>query len=163
MKGITTFLMFNDRAEEAVRFYVSAIPNSRIVKLVLSEGGGPIPKGKVLQAVFELDGQTFFATDGGPSFSFAQGLSLYVHCETQAEIDRLWEKLPEGGGHHEMCGWLVDRYGLSWQLVPTILDDLILGADRAKAKRVFDAMLTMKKLDIAGLERAAESQPARSR
>ncbi|MCW5713529.1 MAG: VOC family protein [Bauldia sp.] len=155
MKGITTFLMFNDRAEEAVRFYVSVIPNSRIVDLVMSEGLPGIPKGKVMQAQFELQGVRYFATDGGPDFKFSMGTSLYVHCETQAEIDRLWGKLVEGGGQHMDCGWLVDRFGLSWQIVPIMLDEITFGEDRAKARRVIDAMLKMRKLDIAGLEAAA--------
>ena len=156
MRGITTFLMFNDRAEEAIRFYVSVFPNSRILGLELMEEDGlPIAKGKVLQGAFELDGVRYFATDGGPDFEFAMGMSLYVHCETQAEIDHFWARLVEGGGEHSVCGWLTDRFGVSWQIVPTLLDDLTFGPDKAKAKRAFDAMLKMKKLDIAELERAA--------
>ncbi|MGD9738346.1 MAG: VOC family protein [Bauldia sp.] len=160
MKGITTFLMFNNQAEEAIRFYVSVIPNSRIVTLkLMEEDGQPIPRGKVLQAHFELNGVSYFATDGGPDFEFSMGTSLYIHCETQAEVDRLWDRLAEGGGKQLDCGWVVDRFGLSWQIVPTMLDEIFLGNDAPKAKRVFEAMLKMKKLDIAELERAAR-EPA---
>jgi len=158
MKGITTFLMFNDRAEEAIRFYVSVIPGSRLLDVVTSEGVPHIPKGKVMQAAFELQGVRYFATDGGPDFEFSMGTSLYVHCETQDEIDYLWERLVEGGGRHLECGWLVDRFGLSWQIVPTMLDEITFSGDRAKSRRVFDAMLKMKKLDIAGLEAAARER-----
>lgn len=160
MKGITTFLMFNNNAEEAINFYVSVIPNSRVLVMKrMEESGQPVAKGKVLQAAFELNGVRYFATDGGPEFEFSLGTSLYIHCENQAEIDRLWDRLVEGGGKHLDCGWLVDRFGLSWQIVPTMLDDIMLGDDAAKAKRVFEAMLKMKKLDIAELERAAR-EPA---
>lgn len=153
--------MFDDRAEEAITFYVSAIPNSRVLVLKrMEEDGQPILRGKVLQAHFELNGVPYFATDGGPDFKFSWGTSLYVHCETQAEIDRLWEKLIEGGGKHLECGWLVDRFGLSWQIVPTMLDDILLGDDREKASRVFKALLTMKKLDIGQLEQAAREPKA---
>lgn len=160
MKGITTFLMFNDKAEEAVRFYTSVIPNSRIVDIVISEGVPHIPKGKVMQVAFELQGQRYFATDGGSAFKFSMGTSLYAHCETQEEIDLLSEKLIEGGGRQMDCGWVVDRFGLSWQIVPTFLDEVTFGDDRAKSRRVFDAMLKMKKLDLAELEAAARGQAA---
>jgi predicted 3-demethylubiquinone-9 3-methyltransferase (glyoxalase superfamily) len=160
MKGITTFLMFNNNAEEAIRFYISVIPNSRIVTLkLMEEDGQPIRKGKVFQAHFQLNGVSYFATDGGPEFTFSMGTSLYIHCENQAEIDRLSAGLIQGGGQQLDCGWVVDRFGLSWQIVPTMLDDILLGNDAPTAKRVFEAMLTMKKLDIAQLERAAR-EPA---
>lgn len=156
MQKITTFLMFNDGAEEAVNFYVSIFKNSRLESLVLSEEEGPVAKGKVLQAIFQLDGQEFMATDGGPYFSFSEGMSLMVNCETQEEIDRLWEKLPEGGGEKGPCGWVKDRFGVSWQIVPTVLAEMITDRDPVKAKRVLEAMLKMEKLDIKTLRQAYE-------
>ncbi|MCW5698097.1 MAG: VOC family protein [Bauldia sp.] len=158
MKGVNTFLMFNDQAEEAVRFYVDTFPRAKLLKLVLSDGDNPIPKGKVLQAAFEIDGSTFYATDGGPDFTFSMGFSLYVNCETQQEIDDLDAKLLANGGQQLDCGWVKDRFGVFWQLVPVMLTEIQLGPDKARAKRVFDALLKMQKIDIATLERAAAGE-----
>jgi len=152
---ITTFLTFKDRGEEAVNFYVSMFKNSRIVSLVLSDGEGPIPKGALLHAAFELDGQQFMAMEGGPYFAFDQGFSLFVSCETQEEIDRLWEKLSEGG-EKQQCGWLKDKYGVSWQIIPAVLGELMGDAKSARSKRVMEALLKMTKLDIKGLQQAYE-------
>jgi predicted 3-demethylubiquinone-9 3-methyltransferase (glyoxalase superfamily) len=149
---VTTYLTFKDQAEEAMRLYTSLIPNSRIVEIQRSEGG-PVPKGKVLHGVFELDGQRFFALDGGPSFSFTEGMSLYIDCDTQEEVDELWEKL-SAGGEKGPCGWLKDRFGVSWQVIPSRLGELITDSEHGNSKRAIEAMLKMSKIDIATLERA---------
>lgn len=153
MSKVNTFLTFQEKGEEAVRFYVSLFPNSKIHSLVLSEGGGPFPPGALQHASFELDGQAFMAMDGGPYFSFAQGFSLFASAETQAEIDRLWSALTEGG-EEQPCGWLKDRYGVSWQIVPPILGTLLTDENPVKAQRVMEAMLQMKKIDIQALQDA---------
>ena len=155
MKKITTFLMFNDQTEEAVNLYVSVFKDSKIVSLVRSEGDGPVPKGKVLQAIFQLNGEEFFATDGGPHFSFSEGMSLMVNCETQQEIDDLWEKLSEGGTK-DQCGWLKDKFGVSWQIVPAVLGDMLANGNAEQSKRVMDVLLKMGKLEIEPLQRAYE-------
>ena len=147
MQKITTFLTYTDRAEEAAKFYVSLFKNSRIVNTMRAGES-------VMSVEFDLEGQRYIALNGGPSFSFAQGFSLYVSCDTQQEIDDLYEKL-SAGGEKQPCGWLLDRFGVSWQVIPPILGQLLGHVDPAKAKRVLDAMLTMKKIDIAALERAA--------
>lgn len=152
---VTTFLTFKDRGEEAVSFYVSLFKNSRITRIMRSEGQGPIPKGALLHAAFQLDGHPFMAMDGGSYFSFAQGFSLFVNCETQEEIDRLWEKLSEGGEKLQ-CGWVKDRYGVSWQIVPSVMGELMSGPDPARSRRVMEAMLKMDKLDIRSLKEAYE-------
>jgi predicted 3-demethylubiquinone-9 3-methyltransferase (glyoxalase superfamily) len=155
MQKITTFLTFNDQAEEAVTFYTSIFKNSKIVSTSRYGEAGPGPKGSLMTATFQLEGQEFIALNGGPSFTFAQGISLFVSCETQAEVDELWEKLSAGGGKLR-CGWLEDRFGVSWQIVPTVLGKLLNDQDPAKAKRVLQAMLGMTKLDVAALKRAHE-------
>jgi len=155
MQKITTFLTFNDQAEAAVKLYTSIFKRSKIVSTSRYGDAGPGPKGSLMSATFELEGQTFMALNGGPTFTFAQGISLFVSCETQAEIDELWEKLSEGG-RQVQCGWLTDRFGVSWQIVPSILGTLLNDKDPAKSRRVMNAMLQMKKLDIQGLERAYE-------
>ena len=155
MKKVTTFLTFNDQAEEAVNRYVSIFKNSKIVSIVRSEAEGPVAKGKVLHAAFELDGQAFMAMDGGPYFSFAQGTSLFVNCETQEEIDELWERLSEGG-EKQVCGWLKDKYGVSWQIVPSALGEMLTEAPPGKMEKVMEALLKMGKLDIKILKRAYE-------
>jgi predicted 3-demethylubiquinone-9 3-methyltransferase (glyoxalase superfamily) len=147
MPKITTFLTFADRAEEAVKLYTSVFANSRIVSE--SRAGGAL-----ISATFELDGQRYIALNGGPSFSFAQGISLFVSCETQKEIDTYWEKLTAGGGEPGRCGWLKDPFGLSWQIVPSILGSLLGDPDRNKSNRALQAMLQMTKLDIRALEQA---------
>jgi predicted 3-demethylubiquinone-9 3-methyltransferase (glyoxalase superfamily) len=150
---VTIFLTFTDRAEEAVHRYVSVFKNSRIVSLVRSQTEGPIAKGKVLNATFELDGQRFMAMDGGPSFSFSQGTSLFVNCETQQEIDRLWEKLSEGG-EKQPCGWLKDEFGVSWQIVPTVLGEMMSDPKSGNSGKVMEALLQMSKIDIKRLQQA---------
>ena len=157
MPKITTFLTFDDQAEEAVTFYTSVFPNSRIVTTTRYGEAGPGAKGALMSATFELDGQQFMALNGGPSFTFSQGISLFVHCETQEEIDELWEKLSEGG-EKGPCGWLTDKYGVSWQIVPRVLGEMLNDEDPEKANRVMNAMLQMSKLEIEGLRRAYESR-----
>ncbi len=150
---ITTFLTFKDRGAEAVKFYVSLFKNSKIDILVRNEHEGPVAKGALLHARFELDGQQFMAMDGGPYFKMEQGMSLFVACETQEEIDRLWEKLSEGG-EKEQCGWLKDRYGVSWQIIPSVLGELMGDGRSERSQRVMQAMLAMTKMDIKGLQEA---------
>jgi predicted 3-demethylubiquinone-9 3-methyltransferase (glyoxalase superfamily) len=153
MQKITPFLWFDNQAEEAANHYVSIFGNSRILKTVRYGESGPGPKGAVMTVSFEINGQQFTALNGGPKFGFSEAISFVVSCETQAEIDALWEKL-SAGGKESRCGWLKDRYGLSWQLVPTVLPELLGDKDGAKAQRAMQAMLKMGKLDIAALKRA---------
>jgi len=155
-KKITTFLTYVDRAEEAVDFYTSIFPDSRIVSETRYGAAGPGPEGSLMSATFELAGQEFMALNGGPSFSFAQGFSMYVDCETQEEVDELWERLSEGG-EKGPCGWLTDKFGVSWQIIPRALPELLGDEDPEKAQRVMNAMLQMGKIDIAGLRRAYEA------
>lgn len=152
---ITTFLWFDKNAEEAVNFYVSVFKNAKVLQTVRYGDTGPGPKGSVMTIDFELDGQKFMALNGGPDFKFTEAISLMVNCETQDEIDYYWEKLSEGGQKVE-CGWLKDKFGLSWQIVPSILPELFNKPD--KANRVMAAVVKMKKLDIAELKRAAEGK-----
>ena len=147
-------IVFVDRAEEAISFYVSLIPNSKIVSIQRSESDGPIPKGKVLGATFVLDGREYLSFDGGPSFSFTEGFSLMITCQTQEEIDHYWSKLIENGGEEGPCGWLKDRFGLSWQVVPSVLGDMLSDSRQGNSEAAVQAMLKMKKLDIAALEKA---------
>jgi predicted 3-demethylubiquinone-9 3-methyltransferase (glyoxalase superfamily) len=158
--SIKSCLTFAERAEEAVNLYVSIFPNSRIVSMVRSEADAPIPKGKLLNATFELDGREFTAFDGGPTFRFTEGMSLMVTCETQQEIDRYWEKLTENGGEEGPCGWLKDRFGVSWQIVPAVLGRLLSDATSGDSGAAMQAMLKMKKMDIAELERAYQGVAA---
>ena len=153
MQKITPFLWFDDQAEEAMNFYVSIFKNSRVGRVTRYGEAGPGPKGTVMSATFQLEGQEFFALNGGPLFSFTPAISFFVNCETQQEVDELWEKL-SAGGKEERCGWLKDKYGLSWQIVPSILGQLLQDKDATKAQRVMQAMLQMNKIDIAGLKRA---------
>ncbi len=150
---ITTFLTFSARGEEAVKFYVSLFKNSKIHSLVRWEGDGPVPKGALMHARFELDGQQFMAMDAGPYFKFEQGFSLFVSCETQEEIDGLWGKLSEGG-ETQQCGWLKDRWGVSWQIIPSIMGELMGNASSPASARVMEAMLKMTRLDIKALKKA---------
>ena len=154
MQKIVTFLWFDDQAEEAARFYTSLFPNSKLGTISRYGDAGPGPKGSVMMVTFELAGQQFMALNGGPHFSFTPAISLLVICESQAEVDELWEKLSEGG-RTDQCGWLQDRFGVSWQIVPTRLGELMADPDPARSKRVMEAMLKMGKLDLAELERAA--------
>jgi predicted 3-demethylubiquinone-9 3-methyltransferase (glyoxalase superfamily) len=156
MQKITTFLTFDDRGEEAVNFYTSVFPNSRILKTSRYGDAGPQPKGSFMSATFELEGQEFIALNGGSSFTFAPGISLFVSCETQEEVDELWEKLSDGG-KGVACGWLTDRFGVSWQIVPRVLGELLNDQDPAKANAVMNAMLQMTKIEIDGLRQAYDS------
>ena len=155
MPKITPFLWFNDQAEEAMNFYTSIFKNSKISSVSRYGEGGPGQPGSVMTATFELDGQEFMALNGGPLFTFTEAISFFVNCETQAEVDELWEKLTEGG-EESQCGWLKDKFGLSWQIVPSVLGELLNDPDAEKAGRVMNAMLQMKKIDIAGLRAAYE-------
>ncbi len=157
MQKITPFLWFNDKVEEAMNFYVSVFKNSKVVSVTRFTEAGPGPKGAVMSATFQLDGQDFFALNGGPAFTFTPAISFFVNCETQQEVDDLWEKLSEGG-KKERCGWLKDKYGLSWQIIPSVLGRLLGDKDPAKAGRVLQAMLQMDKIDIGGLQRAYDVQ-----
>jgi predicted 3-demethylubiquinone-9 3-methyltransferase (glyoxalase superfamily) len=147
MQRITPFLWFDGKAEEATNFYVSIFQNSKVTSVT------PGPDGTVISTTFQLDGQDFIALNGGPQFRFTEAISLFVTCETQQELDRLWERLAEGGAG-QRCGWLKDKYGLSWQIIPTILGKLLTDKDRAKAGRVMQAMLQMDKIDIHRLQHA---------
>jgi predicted 3-demethylubiquinone-9 3-methyltransferase (glyoxalase superfamily) len=153
---ITPFLWFDGKAEEAANFYVSVFRNSKILKIARYGEAGPGPKGSVMTVVFSLDGQEFIALNGGPNFKFTEAISFSVDCKTQAEVDEFWEKL-SAGGEQGPCGWLKDKYGLSWQVNPSVLGEMMTGPDPAKSKRVMEAMLQMKKIDIAGLRRAYEA------
>ena len=153
IQKITPFLWFDRQAEEAAAFYASIFPNSRVVKVIRYGGAGPGPAGSAMTVEFELEGQSFVALNGGPHFKFTEAISFVVNCQTQEEVDEYWEKLSEGGTPVE-CGWLKDKYGLSWQIVPTALPKLLSDPDPEKAQRVMKAMLTMKKLDISALEQA---------
>lgn len=158
MQKIKTFLWFDREAEEAARFYTSIFRNSRILEIARYGDAGPGPPGSVMTVNFVLDGQEFVALNGGPLYRFTEAISLLVECETQAEVDEYWNRLTEGG-EPSMCGWLKDRYGLSWQIVPRVLYQLMQDPDREKAERVMRAMLGMRKLDIRQLQRAAEGEP----
>jgi len=153
MQKITPFLWFNDNAEEAMNFYVSIFKNSKVGRVTRYGDAGPGPKGQVMSATFQLEGQEFMALNGGPHFSFTPAISLYVSCETQAEVDELWEKL-SAGGSTERCGWLKDRYGLSWQIIPTALGRLLGDKDAERSQRVMQAMLKMDKIEIRELQEA---------
>jgi len=163
MQKITTFLWFNNNAEEAANYYTSIFKNSKILDVSRYGDAGPGPKGSVMVVKFQLAGQEFVALNGGPQFKFTEAISLMVNCEGQQEIDELWRKLT-AGGEESQCGWLKDKFGLSWQIVPAELGKLMSAKDPAKANRVMQAVLQMKKLDIAKLEQAAEGEePAFSR
>ena len=155
MPKITPFLWFEHQAEEAMNFYVAVFKNSRAGSVTRCGDAGPGPKGSVMTASFELEGQRFTALNGGPRFRFTEAISFVVSCETQEEVDELWERLAEGG-ETQQCGWLKDRFGLSWQIVPVVLMELISDPDPERSRRVMEAMLQMTKLDIARLTRAYE-------
>jgi predicted 3-demethylubiquinone-9 3-methyltransferase (glyoxalase superfamily) len=153
-RRITPFLWFDGNAEEAARFYVSVFKNSKIVTTArYGEDAGPGPKGSVMTVVFSLDGQEFIGLNGGPHFKFTEAVSFSVDCKTQEEVDYYWDKL-SAGGEPSQCGWLKDKFGLSWQVNPGVLGEMLSDPDPAKAKRVMEAMLKMKKIDIAALKRA---------
>jgi predicted 3-demethylubiquinone-9 3-methyltransferase (glyoxalase superfamily) len=153
MQKITPFLWFDNQAEDAVHFYTSIFRNSKVVSVNRYGEAGPGPKGSVMTLKFLLDGQEFVALNGGPHFKFSEAISFVVNCETQEEVDKFWEKLSEGG-EKVQCGWLKDKYGVSWQIVPTVLVEMLQDKDPEKAKRVMEAMLQMKKIDIKGLKDA---------
>jgi predicted 3-demethylubiquinone-9 3-methyltransferase (glyoxalase superfamily) len=164
MQKISPFLWFDDQAEEAANFYVSVFSarrgaidgGSKIVNVSRYGDAGPGPAGTAMTVSFQLEGMEFTALNGGPQFAFTEAISFFVSCETQDEVDELWEKLSEGGTE-DQCGWLKDRYGLSWQIIPTALGELLGDPDPEKSQRVMKAMLDMTKIDIAGLKRAYES------
>ncbi|HEY2250310.1 MAG TPA: VOC family protein [Planctomycetaceae bacterium] len=153
---ITPFLWFDHQAEEAAGFYTSVFPNSKIVKVVRYGAAGPRPAGSAMTVEFQLEGQTFVALNGGPIFKFTEAVSFVVNCQTQDEVDVYWEKLSAGGAEVQ-CGWLKDKFGLSWQIVPTKLPELLSGPDAEKSRRAMQAMLKMKKLDIHALQQAYDN------
>jgi predicted 3-demethylubiquinone-9 3-methyltransferase (glyoxalase superfamily) len=157
MQKIIPFLWFDGNAEEAMNFYISIFKNSKVVSVTRYGEAGPGPKGTVMSATFQLEGQDFYALNGGPQFQFTPAISLFVNCETQQEVDELWEKLSEGG-RKDRCGWLQDRYGLSWQVIPTTLGKLLRDKDPEKSNRVMKAMLQMDKIDIQRLKRAYDGK-----
>ncbi len=160
MQKITPCLWFDTEGEDAARFYTSIFPNSRIVDVSYYGEAGPRPAGTVLTVEFELDGQRFTALNGGPEFTFNEAVSFQIDCDDQEETDRYWKALTEGG-EEGPCGWLKDKFGLSWQVVPKRLRELLADPDKEKAERAMSAMLEMKKIDVATIERAADAEPAR--
>lgn len=159
MEKIVTHLWFDDKAEEAMAFYTSIFKNSRIVSVF--KGDAPMPDGSIgelVYGIFELEGRTFFALNGGPMFKFTPAISLYVNCDTQQEIDELWSKLLADGGKPMDCGWLEDKYGLAWQVVPSALERLVDLSDPDRSMRVMQSLMKMKKIDLAALERAYEGK-----
>ena len=157
MQRITPFLWFDNQAEEAMNFYVSIFKNSKVLEVIRNGDGGPGPKGSVMTAAFELDGQKFTALNGGPQFKFTEAVSFVVNCDTQEEIDYYWEKLSTDGGQEGQCGWVKDKYGLSWQVVPAGLQKL-MSRNQETADRVTQAIMQMTKLDISTLESAAKGR-----
>jgi predicted 3-demethylubiquinone-9 3-methyltransferase (glyoxalase superfamily) len=157
VRKITPWLWFDTEGEQAATFYASVFPNSRILEVMRYGSAGPRPEGTVMTVEFELDGQTFVALNGGPDFKFTEALSFEVRCDSQDEVDHYWSKLSEGG-EEGPCGWLKDKFGLSWQIIPTRLSELLRDPDREKSQRAMAAMLQMKKIDIEGLERAAQAE-----
>ena len=157
MQKITPFLWFDNQAEEAANFYVSIFKDSEVVTVTRYGDAGPGPKGMAMTVVFRLDGQEFIALNGGPQFKFTEALSFSVDCKTQQEVDEFWEKLSEGG-EESMCGWLKDKYGLSWQIIPSALGEMLGDKDPEKANRVLQAMLKMQKIIIADLQNAYDGQ-----
>jgi len=156
MQKITPFLWFDGNAEEAMNFYVSIFKNSKVGRISRYGDTGPGPKGTVMSVTFQLEGQEFMALNGGPHFSFSPAISFFVSCETQEEVDQLWEKL-SAGGKIEKCGWLKDKYGLSWQIIPATLGQLMQDKDPERSKRVMNAMLQMNKIEIKKLKQAYEN------
>jgi predicted 3-demethylubiquinone-9 3-methyltransferase (glyoxalase superfamily) len=155
MQKITPFLWFDGKAEEAMNFYVSIFKSAKVGKVRRYGAAGPGPKGSVMSAEFQLEGQDFMALNGGPHYKFTPAISFFVSCKTQKEVDDFWEKL-SAGGEIQMCGWLTDKFGLSWQIIPAVLGELLGDPDPAKAGRAMKAMLQMKKIDIEGLKRAVD-------
>jgi predicted 3-demethylubiquinone-9 3-methyltransferase (glyoxalase superfamily) len=158
MQKIVTYLWFNNDAKEAIQFYASIFKDSKVLRTSRYGDAGPGPTGSLMMATFQLEGQEFMALNGGPQYTFNEAISLLVNCTSQDEIDELWIKLSEGG-EPEPCGWLKDKFGVSWQIIPTALGELLSSPDAASAERVMRAMLQMQKIDIAALRQAAEQQP----
>lgn len=156
MQKIVPFLWFDDNAEEAMKFYVSIFKDSKILNTTRYSDAGPGTPGKLMTGTFQLEGQQFHALNGGPQFKFTEAISLFVNCETQQEVDDLWAKLTAGGGEESQCGWLKDKFGLSWQIIPTALGEMLGDKDPEKAKRAMEAMLRMKKIDIEALKEARD-------
>jgi len=154
MQKITPFLWFDGNAEEAANFYISIFKNSKMGKISRYGDAGPGPKGSAMSVTFQIEGQEFFALNGGPQFKFTPAISFFVNCETQQEVDELWDKL-SAGGRTDRCGWLQDKFGLSWQIIPTVLGQLLGDKDPQRAKRAMQAMLQMTKIDIKKLQQAA--------
>jgi predicted 3-demethylubiquinone-9 3-methyltransferase (glyoxalase superfamily) len=154
---ITPFLWYDTQAEEAIHFYCSIFKNSRIISESRWGEGGPVPAGTLMTATFELEGRQFMALNAGPQFKFTEAISLYVDCKDQAEVDELWNKLTADGGEESMCGWLKDKYGLSWQIVPAALNELMGDEDPAKAGAVMNAMLQMRKIEVDKLQLAYDN------
>ena len=161
MQKITPFLWFDGNAEEAANFYTSIFKNSKMGKISRYGDAGPGAKGSVMSVTFQIEGQEFFALNGGPQFKFTPAISFFVNCETQQEVDDLWEKL-SAGGRTDRCGWLQDKYGLSWQIIPKVLSQLLGDKDPQRAKRAMQAMLQMTKIDGNALQQAAEGKSAQS-
>jgi predicted 3-demethylubiquinone-9 3-methyltransferase (glyoxalase superfamily) len=157
MQKIVPFLWFNNQAEEAMNFYLSVFKGGKAGNVQRMGKGGPMPEGTVISARFQLEGQDFYALNGGPMFTFTPAISLFVNCETQAEVDRLWANLIAGGGEEQPCGWLKDKFGVSWQIIPAVLGKLISDKNPKKAAAATQAMMTMKKIDIAALQKAHEA------
>jgi len=158
MQKITTFLWFDDDAEEAMKFYTSLFKNSKILSTSRYPEGSPGNAGTLMTGTFQLEGQEFMALNAGPEFKFTEAISLFVNCETQQEVDDLWAKLTADGGEESQCGWLKDKFGLSWQIIPKQLGEMLGDKDSAKAKRALDAMLQMHKIDIKAIERARDGR-----
>jgi predicted 3-demethylubiquinone-9 3-methyltransferase (glyoxalase superfamily) len=157
MQKTTPFLWYDNNAEEAVNHYISIFKNSKITKIARYGDAGPGPQGSVMTIAFQLEGQDFIALNGGPMFKFNEAISFSVDCKSQEEVDELWEKL-SAGGQPSQCGWLKDKYGVSWQIVPSVLIEVLQGKDGEKSKRVMQAMMQMRKIDIAALQRAYEQR-----
>ncbi|HEV7662958.1 MAG TPA: VOC family protein [Chloroflexota bacterium] len=160
MPRITPFLWFNNNAEEALNFYVSIFKDAKIGNVSRYGDGGPGPAGSVMTAEFQLQGQDFMALNGGPEFPFTEAISLFVSCEDQSEVDDLWAKLTAAGGQESQCGWLKDKYGLSWQIIPRALGELLGDKDPGRARRALEAMLRMRKIDVSALRAAADGVTA---
>jgi predicted 3-demethylubiquinone-9 3-methyltransferase (glyoxalase superfamily) len=158
MQKITPFLWFDTQAEEAMNFYMSIFKNSKVLSTSRYGEGGPMPKGMLMTATFVLDGQELMVLNAGPEFKFNEAISLFVDCETQEEVDELWAKLTADGGEESQCGWLKDKYGLSWQIIPRALNEMLTDSDPVKAGRAMQAMLQMQKIDIATLRKAFEGK-----
>ncbi len=158
MQKITPFLWFDGKTEEAIKLYTSLFKKSKIVDITYWPEGSPFPRNQVMTGVFELDGQQFYAFDAGPQFKFTEAISFFVNCESQEEIDHFWNGLTKNGGQESMCGWIKDKFGISWQIVPPVLGEMLKDQDRAKAGRVMQAMMQMKRIIIADLKKAYEGK-----